>query len=44
MPTGCLETFLGVLPVGERPLQEAQTEGLSMSLAGVTYQGSGRVL
>jgi glycogen debranching enzyme len=39
-----LETLLGVLPVGERLLQEAQTEGLSMTLAGVPYRGSWRVL
>jgi glycogen debranching enzyme len=39
-----LETLLRVLPVGERLLQEAQSEGLSMSLAGVTYRGSRWVL
>jgi glycogen debranching enzyme len=39
-----LETFLGVLPAEERLLQEAQREGLSISLTGVTYRGSRRVL
>jgi glycogen debranching enzyme len=39
-----LETFLGVLPAGERLLQEAQSEGLSVSLSGVIYRGSRRVL
>ncbi len=39
-----LETFLGVLPAGERLLQEAQSEGLSISLTGVIYRGSQRVL
>ena len=39
-----LEPLLGVLPAGERLLQEAPREGLSLSLVGVAYRGSRRVL
>ena len=39
-----LETLLGVLPTGDRLLQEAPREGLSLSLSGVRYRGSRRVL
>ncbi|MEE8471684.1 MAG: glycogen debranching N-terminal domain-containing protein [Dehalococcoidia bacterium] len=39
-----LETLLGVMPAGDRLLQEAPREGLSISLTGVPYRGSRRVL
>ena len=39
-----LETFLGLQPTGDRLLQEAPREGLSVSLSGVQYRGSLRVL
>lgn len=38
-----LETSLGLMPSGERLLQEAPREGLCVSLAGVPYRGSRRV-
>jgi glycogen debranching enzyme len=38
-----LETFLGVLPAGDRLLQEAQSEGLLISLTGIIYRGSRRI-
>ena len=39
-----LETLLGVVPAGDRLLQEAPKEGLSISLNGVSYRGSRRIL
>ena len=39
-----LETLLGVVPAGDRLLQEAPREGLSISLNGVSYRGSRRIL
>lgn len=39
-----LETLLGVWPAGERLLHEAPSGGLAISLAGVRYRGSQRVL
>ena len=39
-----LETLLGVVPAGDRLLQEAPREGLSISLSGVSYRGSRRIL
>lgn len=39
-----LETLLRVTPAGDRLMLEALTEGLSVSLSGVRYRGSRRVL
>ncbi len=39
-----LETILGVIPSGDRLLQEAPREGLTASLVGVRYRGTRRVL
>ncbi len=39
-----LETLLGVTPRQDRLLLEAPTEGLSISLSGVPYRGSRRIL
>jgi glycogen debranching enzyme len=39
-----LETLLGVAPAGERLLLEATREGLSITLNGVPYRGTRRVL
>jgi glycogen debranching enzyme len=39
-----LETLLGVLPSGDRLMLEAPQEGISISLSGVPYRGSRRVL
>lgn len=39
-----LEVLLGVTPMGERLLVEAPSDGLRLSLSGVRYRGSQRVL
>ena len=39
-----LETLLGVTPAGDRLLVEASREGFSISLEGVEYRGSKRVV
>jgi glycogen debranching enzyme len=39
-----LETLLGVLPMGDRLLQEAPREGMQFSLSGVLYRGTRRIL